>query len=128
MMGRVKTDLLDCAEDIGDRVIALGRVLEKQRVWGRIIDQVVGAGTSIGANLFEADEALSTKDWLKSVGIVLKELAETRYWLRRIARQRWVKPERLTDLERTSEQLRTVLGRMVVNTKRINKARTATKR
>jgi four helix bundle protein len=117
-MGRVKQDLLEMSESLGDRIITLGLALEKKRVWGRIIDQLVGSGTSIGANLAEADEALSKKDWLKSVGIVLKELGETRYWLRRIARQRWVKPERLSGLDDTCAELRRILGTMVVNTRR----------
>lgn len=117
-MGRVKQDLLEQAEDLGDRIITLGLALEKKRVWGRIIDQLVGSGTSVGANLFEADEALSSKDWLKSVGIVLKELGETRYWLRRVGRHGWVKPQQLVGLEGTCAELRRVLGTMVVNTKR----------
>lgn len=117
-MGRIRTDVLERAEDIGDRILVLGRALERRRVWGRVIDQLVGAGTSVGANLFEADEALSTKDWIKTVGIAIKELNETRYWLRRCIRQKWVKPERLSGLEAECETFKRLLGTMLIKTRR----------
>ena len=119
-MGRVKTDLLEVSEDIGDRVLVLAQALDRKRVYSRIVSQLVGCGTSVGANLFEADEAMSTKDWLKSVGIALKELNETRYWLRRIGKQNWVKPQQLVDLQDTCENLRRVLGTMARKTKARN--------
>ena len=43
--------------------------------------QALKAGTSIGANLAEADCAISKKDFLAKVYIALKECAETGYWL-----------------------------------------------
>ena len=119
-MGRVKTDLLEVSEDIGDRVLVLAQALDRKRVYSRIVSQLVGCGTSVGANLFEADEAMSTKDWLKSVGVALKELNETRYWLRRIGKQNWVKPQQLADLQDTCDNLRRVLGTMARKTKARN--------
>ena len=43
--------------------------------------QLLRSGTSIGANLAEAECAISTRDFLSKVYIALKEAAETLYWL-----------------------------------------------
>jgi four helix bundle protein len=43
--------------------------------------QVLKAGTSIGANLAEAEFAFSKKDYISKKSIALKECAETIYWL-----------------------------------------------
>lgn len=43
--------------------------------------QLLRCGTSIGANLAEAECAISRKDFLAKVYIALKECAETKYWL-----------------------------------------------
>jgi four helix bundle protein len=102
---------------VGDRVLAIAAELERTRVFRRVVDQVVGSGTGVGANLFEADEAVSTKDWVKCVGVVLKELNEARYWLRRIARQGWIRDSRLSGVSQECDDLRKVLGFMVVRTK-----------
>ena len=50
-----------------------------------IISQLIRAGTSIGANYSEADEANSKRDFIHKIGIAKKETKETKYWLRLIA-------------------------------------------
>lgn len=121
-MGRMKQELLDRSEALGDRILNLARVLERKRVWARVLDQIVGSGTSVGANVFEADEAMSRKDWIKSMGIALKELNETRYWLRRIERQQWVKPEQISGLCSECEELRRIFGAMIASARGLRKA------
>lgn len=49
-----------------------------------IIVQLVKAGTSIGANYCEADDAESRRDFRHKIGICRKESRETKYWLRMI--------------------------------------------
>ena len=44
--------------------------------------QMLRSGTSIGANVAEAQEAQSRADFLTKMNIALKEAAETEYWLR----------------------------------------------
>src|SRR5947207_7112645 len=48
--------------------------------------QLIGAGTSVGANYVEADDAVSKKDFLKSIGTCRKEARETKHFLRMIVR------------------------------------------
>lgn len=47
----------------------------------RLSEQLVGAGTSIGANVVEAQGAQSKKDFISKMCIAAKEARETEYWL-----------------------------------------------
>jgi four helix bundle protein len=48
----------------------------------RLASQLLNAGTSIGANLEEADAGQTKRDFIAKVAIARKESAEARYWLR----------------------------------------------
>lgn len=43
--------------------------------------QLLRSGTSIGANVFESDRAVSKKDFINKIGIAQKEADETLYWI-----------------------------------------------
>ena len=45
-------------------------------------DQLARAGTSVGANIYEAQYAQSKKDFIAKMEIALKESNETTYWLK----------------------------------------------
>ncbi len=51
----------------------------------RLINQLVGCGTSIGANYCEASEKVSKKDFKNTIARCSKEAKETRFFLRMIA-------------------------------------------
>ena len=50
-----------------------------------LISQLVRAGTSVGANYCEADDAVSKKDFKNKIGTCRKEARETKLWFRMIA-------------------------------------------
>jgi four helix bundle protein len=52
----------------------------------RIVSQLVGAGTSVGANYVEADDSVSKKEFLKCIGTCKKEARETKHFLRMAVR------------------------------------------
>ncbi len=52
----------------------------------RLIDQLVGAGTSVGANYCEADDAYSRNEFRKYICICKKEARETKFQLRMVVR------------------------------------------
>lgn len=47
-----------------------------------LFKQLLRSGTSIGANISEAQSAFTKKDFINKLGISLKESRETEYWLR----------------------------------------------
>ena len=63
------------------RIIRLYKFLQTEKKEFVLSRQLLRSGTSIGANLAEADYAVSKSEFLSKVYIALKETAETLYWL-----------------------------------------------
>ena len=79
-------DLEERTAIFGEAVIEFCLSLPANAVSAPIINQLVRAGTSIGANYCEADEAESKRDFRHKIAICRKEAKETKYWLRMIAK------------------------------------------
>jgi four helix bundle protein len=79
-------DLEERTARFGEAVIDSANAIPQNAVTNRIISQLVGAATSVGANHVEADDAVSKKEFLKSIGTCRKEARETKHFLRMIVR------------------------------------------
>lgn len=79
-----KFDLEERTACFGEAVIRFAKGLPRDVVDVPLISQLVRAGTSIGANYCEADDAVSKKDFRHKIGTCKKEARETKYWLRMI--------------------------------------------
>lgn len=64
------------------RVVRLNQYLVEKKKEYTVARQVLKSGTSIGANVEEADNAISKADFSNKISIALKEAKETHYWLR----------------------------------------------
>ena len=64
------------------RIVNLHRYLTQVKKEFVISKQIYRCGTSIGANVSEAQRAQSTKDFVAKMKIALKEANETQYWLK----------------------------------------------
>jgi four helix bundle protein len=67
--------------DFGVRIVKLLDRLPRTLAAVEVGRQVLRSGTSVGANVQEADAAESKKDFIHKMGIARKEAQETRYWL-----------------------------------------------
>ena len=79
-------DLEERTARFGEAVIDFAKTIPQGAVTNRIISQLVGAGTSVGANYVEADDAVSKKEFLKTIGTCKKETRETKHFLRMAVR------------------------------------------
>lgn len=79
-------DLEERTARFGEAIIDFAKKIPQTPINNRIITQLVGAGTSVGANYAEADDSVSKKDFLKSIGTCRKEARETKHFLRMVAR------------------------------------------
>ena len=82
-------DLEERTARFGEAVIDFAKAIPVTPVTNRIISQLVGAATSVGANYVEADDAVSKPrklSGLKSIGTCRKEARETKHFLRMIVR------------------------------------------
>ena len=64
------------------RIIKLCRFLREEKKEYILSKQLLRSGTSIGANIAEAQQAQSKADFTAKLSIALKEAEETNYWLR----------------------------------------------
>jgi four helix bundle protein len=79
-------DLDERTARFGEAVIDFAKTIPYNPVISRIIGQLVAAGTSVGANYVEADDAVSKKEFLKNIGTCRKEARETKHFLRMTVR------------------------------------------
>jgi len=79
-------DLAERTAKLGEDIIAFAKRIPKNPVTLPLITQLVRAGTSVGANYCEADNACSKKDFVNKIGISKKESRETRHWLQMIVK------------------------------------------
>ncbi|MEM0978995.1 MAG: four helix bundle protein [Cyanobacteria bacterium P01_H01_bin.58] len=101
------------------RVVKLCQVLDEQPGIGRTLSkQLIRSGTSIGANVEEAQSGQSRADFVSKLQIALKETRETRYWLRLLIATELIAESRLLPLLQESEELIKILASIIVQTKR----------
>ncbi len=71
---------------LGEAVIDFAKTIPVTPVTSRLIPQLVAAGTSVGANYGEADDAVSKKDFQYKISISKREARETKFFIRMIVR------------------------------------------
>ena len=81
-------------------------------------DQLFRSSTSIAANYAEACEAESAKDFVHKLKVSMKELSETRIWLRLIGEAGYIEKAKLVDLVSESRELSRILSASVTTTKK----------
>ena len=73
--------LRDKSKAFAKEIVFLCRRLKENKVEGVLINQLLKSGTSVGANVHEAQYAQGTKDFISKFEIALKECNESEYWL-----------------------------------------------
>lgn len=80
--------------------------------------QLMRSGTSIGANVKEAEHAQSKADFLSKMNIALKEANETSYWLKLLKDTDYLSEGNFKKLNDSCEELISILVKIVVTTKK----------
>ena len=80
MKRREKNVILNKTFEFAANILDLNTPLVSQKHFV-LANQVLRSGTSIGANVHEAQRAVSTADFVNKLAIALKEADETEYWL-----------------------------------------------
>ena len=101
--------LLDFVVKVIKIVDALPKTVGGRHIGG----QLISAGTSCGPNYEEACGAESRSDFVHKMSIVLKELKETRYWLRVICRTEMLTPNITEPMIDECEQLCAIIGKSI---------------
>ncbi|MBQ7363851.1 MAG: four helix bundle protein [Clostridia bacterium] len=92
MDGFVKDNpLINKSIAFASRIIKLNSNLVREQKEYVLSKQIIRSGTSIGANINEANYAESIADFISKMHIALKETAETEYWLRLLIASEYLK-------------------------------------
>ena len=92
------------------RIVSAYQHLSENKKERIISKQLLRCGTSIGANVTEAQYASSRKDFLNKLYIALKECAETLYWLELLASGGYLTAAEYRSLYTDCEELRKILS------------------
>lgn len=105
-------DLLERTAQFGEAIVRFARKVPLHPANARLISQVVGAGTSVGANYCEANEAVSKKDFRFMISRCMKEAKETKFFLRMIAASESSLAEEARTLYKEAHELLRIFGSM----------------
>jgi len=86
-------DIEDRLIDFAVRIIILAGSLPKTRIGSHIANQIIRSGTAPAPNYGEAQGAESRSDFIHKMKICLKELRETKVWLKMTMKANLIKPE-----------------------------------
>jgi len=113
--------------EIGERSFNFGVRIVKmvlsfpKNVAGDVLGkQIIKSGTSIGANISEAQSAISKKEFIYQMNIAKREAKETFFWLRVMASSGFIKEDKIKDLMDECNQLIAILITIVKNSQKKN--------
>jgi four helix bundle protein len=110
--------LADRLLDFSARVGKVADALPKKRLANHIASQLVRCGTAPGSHYQVGCAAESRADFVHKLRLSLKELRESSYWLRLIARAAVLPQPRLATLLDECDQLAKIIGKSIVTAKK----------
>lgn len=104
--------------DFAVRIVNLYKYLTDVKKEYVLSKQLLRSGTSIGANIAEAEQAQSKPDFISKMNIALKEAAETKYWIKLLhATNYLIKDETISILDDCVE-LERILVKIIKSSKK----------
>ena len=98
------------------RIVRLYRYLcEEKKEWV-LSKQLLRSGTSIGANIVEAQAAVSKKDFLAKMYISFKECCETEYWLELLHDTDYLSDDEFKSIDEDNLELKKLLSSITYTT------------
>jgi four helix bundle protein len=114
-----KIDITGRTFEFALEILKLADELSKGSSSARVLsNQLLRAGTSIGANVEEAQAAESKADFIHKYKIALKEARETKYWLRLLIASNIAKKTNLASLVKESDELCRIIAQITINARR----------
>jgi four helix bundle protein len=115
-VGRIIGDLKERTLRFGEAILAaIATMPNEPRAW--IVGRQLGrSGTSVGANVWEADVALTDAEFANKISIARKEASEAQYWLELSTRSKLITCELYAELHTEACELGRVLGTIVRKT------------
>ena len=99
------------------RIVKLSKHLNASKKEYVLSKQLLRAGTSMGANIAEAEQAQSKADFVSKMNIALKEAVETSYWLRLLQATDYLSDAEFSSIHSDCRELEKMLTAIVKTAK-----------
>lgn len=109
------------SEDFAVRIVRLYSYLRESKSEHVMSRQLLRAGTSIGANIAESQEAQSKADFVSKLAIALKESRESRFWIKLLFRTGFISEQEYNSINTDLSELYRLLTSIIKSTKNNNK-------
>ena len=110
--------ILDKSFEFSVRIVKLKKYLNKCKQERIMANQLLRSGTSIGANVTEADQAQSKADFISKMCIANKEAHETRYWIRLLHETDYINDEEYSSIFEDCQELIRLLQAIIKSAKK----------
>jgi four helix bundle protein len=117
-MARIQGDLLERTFTFAVRVLAVADRLPRNVKGWEIGKQLIRSGTAVGANVREANNALTDAEFAHRCNVARKEAAETQYWLELCENARLLPKDGVAALSKEADEIVRVLSSVVKKTQR----------
>ena len=95
----------------------LARYLQEEKKEYILSKQLIRSGTSIGANIVEAQQAQSRADFISKLSIALKEASETNYWLRLLNATEYLSESEFSSIIADCKEIERILTSIIKTTR-----------
>ncbi len=103
------------------RIVHVYKFLCEEKKEFVLSKQLLRSGTSIGANIREADNAESKADFIHKMGIAQKEADETLYWLELLKETSFIADKEFLSIYSDAEEIIKLIKRILITAKNNNK-------
>ena len=112
--------ILDKSFEFAVRIVNLKKYLIKFKNERIMANQLMRSGTSIGANITEADQAQSKADFISKMGIANKEAHESRYWLKLLHKTDYINDKEYSSILEDCQEIIRILQAIIKSAKSNN--------
>jgi len=102
------------------RIVNLYKFLTTEKKEYVLSKQLLGSGTSVGANIEESIGGQSEKDFISKISIAYKEARESVYWLKLLQATDYLSNEQAESLLNDAEELCKIMGKIQISVKTRN--------
>ena len=111
-----KNIILEKSFNFAIRIVKLYKYLMEEKKEFVLSKQILKSGTSIGANINEAQQWQSKKDFLMKMNISLKECTETKYWIELLSATEYINQEQKESIIKDCIEIEKMLTSIVKTT------------
>ncbi|MBQ7039624.1 MAG: four helix bundle protein [Clostridia bacterium] len=116
-----ENSLIKLSKQFAEDIVKLCMKMKENKFGGVLINQLLRSGTSIGANVHEANYAASKADFVNKFQIALKECYESDYWLELFKNTSLITVEDFNDMYNKCSKIRKMLIASINTAKRNDK-------